>query len=275
MNLQGKLEIVGKTDTGLVRPHNEDAIGHENAMGLAVLADGMGGHNAGEIASAIAITTIMEFIKREHPKLKKIGETDEASGFTRESLILRDAVIAANGAIFEAAQNNDQYEGMGTTLVAALFYDNRCSIAHVGDSRLYRFRNDVLEQITIDHTLLRELVERGFYTEEEALEQVNRNVVTRALGIEPSVVVDLQEETVLVDDLYLLCSDGLNDMASHDEIHSTLGQFSDNLEVTANKLIELAKSHGGKDNISVMLCQAHKSFAANKGWLANFIDWLT
>jgi protein phosphatase len=275
MNLQGKIAIAGKTDTGLVRTHNEDAIGHDDGIGLAVIADGMGGHNAGEIASAIAITTIMEHLKKQVPSIKPVGRVDEESGYTYESIALREAIVAANLAIYEAAQKNPQYQGMGTTVVAALFYDDRASIAHVGDSRLYRMRDEHLEQITSDHTLLRELVDRGFYTEEEALKQVNRNVVTRALGIEPNVVVDVQEEPIKTNDILILCSDGLNDMAPDPEIHSTLVQFSANLEVSANKLIELAKNHGGKDNISVMLCEAMKPFSASRGWFSKFIDWLT
>ena len=274
MSLEGKLQITGLTDTGLVRSHNEDSIQFDSKLGLAVLADGMGGHNAGEIASAIAIDTIQS---RLEPKLKDIGhgELDEETGYSAESILVKEAVAQANDAILTTASEKSQYKGMGTTLVVALFYDNRMTVANVGDSRLYRFRGENLEQITVDHTLLQELVDRGFYTLEEARETINRNVVTRALGIEPAVTADLHEELVLPGDIYLLCSDGLNDMAEDEDILSILIQFSANLDEAKEKLVQLAKDNGGKDNISVILCRPTQPFPAEKGWFHKIIDWFS
>ena len=274
MNLEGLIDFAGITDVGQVRSHNEDAINYHPGMGIAVLADGMGGHNAGEVASAIAITTIVEEIQSQIGKFEP-GQVDEKSGYTYETLLARNAVRKANHAIYTAAREKPQYNGMGTTLVMAMFYDNRMTIANVGDSRLYRMREDSLDQVTIDHTLLQELVDRGFYTLEEAQKTVNRNVVTRALGIEADVEVDVHEEAVAPGDTYLLCSDGLNDMAENEEISSILLESGEELEKTATSLVQLANNKGGRDNISVILCRPLKPFPASKGIFKRLIDWFS
>ena len=274
MNLDGLIDFAGITDVGQVRSHNEDAINYHSGMGIAVLADGMGGHNAGEVASAIAITTIMEEIEKQIDKFEP-GQVDEKSGYTYETLLARNAVRKANHAIYTAAREKPQYNGMGTTLVMAIFYDNRMTIANVGDSRLYRFREDNLEQVTIDHTLLQELVDRGFYTMEEAQKTVNRNVVTRALGIEADVEVDVHEEVVAPGDIYLLCSDGLNDMAESEEIRSILLESEEELEDKAKQLIKLANDKGGRDNVSVVLCRALKPFPVSRGIFKKLINWFS
>jgi protein phosphatase len=157
---------------------------------------------------------------------------------------------------------------MGTTLVAAMFYDNRVSIAHVGDSRAYRLRGDKFEQLTLDHSLLQELVDRGFYSEEEAQRSTNRNYVTRALGVEPTVEVEVQEFDVLQDDIFLLCSDGLPDMVEDEDIHLTISTFNASLDVVGQQLVQLTNDHGGRDNVSVMLAQVLEPFAAKKGIIA-------
>jgi protein phosphatase len=157
---------------------------------------------------------------------------------------------------------------MGTTLVAAIFYDNRISIAHVGDSRAYRLRGDRFEQLTLDHSLLQELVDRGFYSEEEAQRSTNRNYVTRALGVEPTVEVEVQEYDVEQGDIYLLCSDGLPDMVEDEDIHLTISTFNASLDVVGQQLVQLTNDHGGRDNVSVMLAQVIEPFAAKKGFLA-------
>jgi len=187
---------------------------------------------------------------------------------------VRDAIVKANETIYQTAQSQPQYQGMGTTVVVLVFYDNRITFAHVGDSRMYRLRNGQLEQITVDHTLLQELVDRGFYSQEEAKQSLNKNLVTRALGIEPSVAVDLQEDVTFPGDIYLLCSDGLNDMVDDEEIHLTLKEFGANLEEAAKRLIDLANEHGGKDNVSVILARPMKEFTARKHWYDRVVDWL-
>jgi len=265
MDLTGKLEIVGRTDKGMVRSHNEDSYGSEIGTGITVLADGMGGYKAGEVASALAVNTIIGDIDARLFELDN-KTLRENTGFRPESIACRLSVEKANEVIYQTSQNQPQYSGMGTTLVMALFYDNRISIAHVGDSRLYRFRENSLEQITVDHTLLQELVERGFYTPEEAKASLNKNLVTRALGIEPFVKVDLREDIVLPEDIYLLCSDGLNDMLEDSAISLTLQKFSDNLDEVAKQLIDQANANGGKDNVSVILIKSLKTFPAKKRW---------
>lgn len=264
MSLRGKINIAEITDVGKVRDHNEDAIGSNSDIGLLVLADGMGGYNAGEVASGIAVQTITE-LAAEGAEREERNDVDPSTGFMRQTIVLRDAIARANKIIFQTAQSQTHCEGMGTTLVAAMFYDNRVSIAHVGDSRAYRLRGGKFEQLTMDHSLLQELVDRGFYSEEEAQRSTNRNYVTRALGVEPNVDVEVQEFEVLPDDIYLLCSDGLPDMVEDEDIHLTIRTFNASLDVVGQQLVQLTNDHGGRDNVSIMLAQIIDSFAAKRG----------
>jgi len=272
MNLRGKIEFAEVTDTGRVREHNEDAIGSLPDIGLMVVADGMGGYNAGEVASGSAIQSVTELATIGAGR-EEGDEIDPHSGLMRQSIVLRDAVYRANKIIYQTAQSQTHCEGMGTTIVACMFCDNKVSIAHVGDSRAYRVRGGQLEQITLDHSLLQELVDRGFYSEEEAQRSTNRNYVTRALGVEPTVEVEVNEHEVLPDDIYLLCSDGLPDMVEDDDIHLTISTFNASLEVVGQQLVDLANDHGGRDNISVMLAQVKEPFPAKRGLLARIAGW--
>ncbi len=266
------LEISGFSDGGAVRDHNEDCIGSAAEIGLVVLADGMGGHNAGEVASDMAVTGITASLRSRIADIDT-GSVDEKTGFTQGTLLIHEAIQQVNREIFEAAQNRPQCQGMGTTLVTALFYGDRVTIASVGDSRLYRFRNGELEQLTSDHTLLQELVDRGFYSAEEARQSLNKNVITRALGTEESAQVDLQEEIILPHDVYLLCSDGLNDMVEDEKIVSTLRKFGGNLDKIGEELIRLANDAGGRDNISVILVRPQLSQSALRRWLNRIVSW--
>ncbi len=271
MSLRGKMQFSELTDTGKVRDHNEDAIGSDADMGLMVLADGMGGYNAGEVASGIAVQTITE-LAAEGATRETRNDRDSETGLMRQTIVLRDAISRANKIIFQTAQSQTHCEGMGTTLVAALFYDNTVSVAHVGDSRAYRMRNEQLEQLTLDHSLLQELVDRGFYSEEEAQRSTNRNYVTRALGVEPAVEVEVQEFDVLPDDIYLLCSDGLPDMVEDEDIHLTISMFNASLDVVGQQLVNLANGNGGRDNVSVMLTLVLEPFPAKRGLLAKLTN---
>lgn len=262
-SLRGKIQIAEFTDTGRVREHNEDAVGSNPDIGLMVLADGMGGYNAGEVASGIAVQIVSELAVAGANREER-EDIDPHSGLMRQSIVLRDAVYRANKIIFQTAQSQTHCEGMGTTIVACMFYDNKISIAHVGDSRAYRLRGDTFEQLTLDHSLLQELVDRGFYSHDEAQRSTNRNYVTRALGVEPTVEVEVHEHDVLPDDIYLLCSDGLPDMVEDEDIHLTISTFNASLDVVGQQLIELANDHGGRDNVSVMLAQVVGPFAAKK-----------
>jgi protein phosphatase len=264
MSLRNKIRSVQLTDTGRVREHNEDAIGSNLDAGLLVLADGMGGYNAGEVASGIAVKTVLELVS-EACQREDRNALDPETRLMRQTIVLRDAVARANKIIHQTAKSQPQCEGMGTTIAACLFFDNRVSIAHVGDSRIYRFRRSRFEQLTMDHSLLQELVDRGYYSQEEAARSTNRNYVTRALGVEPAVQVEVQEDQALPDDVYLMCSDGLPDMVEDEDIHLTISTFNANLEIVGQQLIQLSNDRGGKDNVSVILAQVVEPFPARRG----------
>ncbi len=254
MSSQYKLEIANVSDVGCMRPHNEDSTATNQALGILVLADGMGGYKAGEVASAIAVTSIYTDIKSGLKNSKPKG-IDKISGLDKHSVLIRNAVNRANSSIYNTAQADEQCKGMGTTVVTAITYKDSISIAHVGDSRLYRIRGDDFKQITKDHSLVQELIDRGLFSPEEAAKNAPKNLVTRALGIDAKVEIDVIEDKLASGDIYLLCSDGLTDMVKDEEIHLTLSKYSANLARAANELVEIAKKYGGKDNISVILAR--------------------
>jgi protein phosphatase len=260
------MRIAGATDTGKVRNHNEDAVGQDELIGLAVLADGMGGHKAGEVASGMAINTIIQELSGTLRQLKP-GQKDETGKYTLDSVLLRHAIEKANTAIFDTASRGTACEGMGTTVVVAAFYDQRVSIAHVGDSRLYRLRHGYLEQLTTDHSLADELIAKGcFDTMEEVHAAGFKNAITRALGLEHHVLVDLREEAVKPSDVYLLCSDGLTDMVNDGEIQRIIEKHSTDLNKAAHELIDAANQNGGRDNISVILARPMKGAGGGSWW---------
>jgi len=272
VNLRSRLRAVGMTDTGKVREHNEDAIAWDQEIGLFVLADGMGGYNAGEVASGIAAKTISS-IMREAFSLQDIEGIDKATGLRRVSILLRDAIARANKIIYQTSKTQPQCEGMGTTVVAAVLHDNRITVAHVGDSRLYRLRSERLERLTLDHSLLQELVDRGFYSPEEAQRATNKNYVTRALGVEAVVDVEIHEHPVQKGDTFVLCSDGLSDMVEDEDIHLTITTFGANLDTVAKQLIQLANDNGGRDNVSVVIAQTTDTFPARRRVLDRILGW--
>jgi serine/threonine protein phosphatase PrpC len=274
MSLRNKLRCVGLTDTGKVREHNEDTIAVDPDIGLLVLADGMGGYNAGEVASGIAVKTIVNQVK-EQVEREDMNVQDRDAGLSRSTIILRDAIQRANKIIYQTARTQPQCEGMGTTVVAALFFDNRITIAHVGDSRLYRQKagGDKIEQVTLDHSLLQELVDRGFYSAEEAQRAANKNYVTRALGVEPNVEVEIQEVPVNKGEVFVLCSDGLSDMVEDEDIHLTINTFSANLDTVAKQLIQLANDNGGRDNVSVVMAHVLDAFPARTKIFDKILGW--
>lgn len=271
MSVKGKILLHGQTDIGSVRDHNEDAIAIDSDIALAILADGMGGHLGGEMASAITVNTIKDFIS-EKIKSADTDNTNPNSIYSAESMLIQEAITEANQKVHESAEANPQYHGMGTTVVVAMFYNNRFTVAHVGDSRLYRLRNGMLKLLTRDHSLMQELIERGFYTPEQARESLNKNLVTRAIGIDSVVNIDIQEDIAMVNDIYLLCSDGVNDMLKDEQIQSVLVANSDNLENAASEIIRLANKNGGKDNISAVLVKPIKPFPARNNVLSRLFS---
>ncbi len=243
------LDIHGAVDSGRARSNNEDSIAIDEAARLAVLADGMGGYNAGEVASQMATS----FVRTELGRW--LGEAPEDAGDHDIRRAMDICVDNANRAIFNAANSNPQYAGMGTTLVVAVFRDKRLFLGHVGDSRAYRLRGGRLQQITRDHSLLQEQIDAGLITSEQAAFSVNKNLVTRAVGVEDTVLLETHQHEVAAGDLYLLCSDGLSDMLDDATIAQLL-QTHDSLEAAVTALIAAANDAGGKDNISVILIRA-------------------
>jgi protein phosphatase len=273
MNLSQALEIASCTDAGIVRSHNEDSIAADAAHGLVVLADGMGGYNAGEVASGMAttvITTELQHLLDETPPYR----IEPATGKPYADKLLRDQIAKANTSIYQAAQSQPQYSGMGTTLVVAMFYDNKATIAHIGDSRAYRLRGERFEQLTRDHSLLQEQIDSGMITPEQAKFSQNKNLVTRALGIDPTVEPEVEVYDTMVGDIYVLCSDGLNDMVSDEDIGMTLQTLGANLRLAAQQLVQMANDSGGRDNVSVILVRVVKDYAAPRGWMSRFFGWL-
>lgn len=255
-----KLEIAAATDPGQVRTNNEDSIATNGELGLVVLADGMGGHQAGEVASGLAVDLIMRHMSHvfENP-----GSVKPEKGTSLESQSIGDAIRLANSAVHETSQTRPECAGMGSTVVAAAFHDNKISIGHVGDSRLYRLRNNKLEQLTVDHSVVQELLSRGLISAEEARTAYNKNLVTKALGVDANVEPDVNEFEVEDNDIYLLCSDGLNDVLDDGTIKSLLETDNDNLEPVVAKMINETNSQGGPDNISIILIRTNSAFTRN------------
>lgn len=254
-----KLGVYGLTDVGLSREHNEDSISWDIDLGLILLADGMGGHNAGEIASEMAVTAIRDaLLDVLTPDMleTKLIKCDEA---------VREAVIYANEEIHEQANKNIEYTGMGTTVVLTLFYDDKITYAHVGDSRIYRFRNAELTQLTQDHSLVQEMIDSGYLSQEEAQVSSSRNLITRALGIAPEVEVDVVTDDLDRDDVYLLCSDGLSDLVGIEDITGILLEHDRDMGKAAQVLVDLANERGGTDNVSVILVAFHEAFSDERG----------
>ncbi len=267
------LEMVSVTDPGMVRAHNEDSVGILPEEGVAILADGMGGYNAGEVASGIAVSLMTAELKESLAE-RDPAAVDPLSGKLMAEVMLREEIQRANASVYQAAQSLPQYAGMGTTLVAALFFDNRVAIGHIGDSRTYRFRGDQLTQMTRDHSLLQEQIDSGMISREEARQSMHKNLVTRALGIDPEVNAEIHVHDVRPEDIYLLCSDGLNDMVDDEDIRLTLASLRSNLPLAARQLVQMANDNGGRDNVSVILVRARHEFPVRRRGLSHLLSKL-
>ena len=241
-----KLDVAMRTDRGVMRESNEDAVGGDLEAGLLILADGMGGANAGEVASALAVDLL----------LNQLAKREESTAVLQPEGLL-DALQGVNIAILDLAQRVPEYQGMGTTLVVGLFQPGKLIYTHVGDSRLYRFRDGRLEAMTTDHTLIQELVRlKEFQSVQEAIAAgVPQNILSRAFGSGSEVEIDLVETVCGPDDLFLFCSDGLTNMLSDEEIEAVLKTVDDSLQTKVDGLIESACEHGGMDNVSVILAR--------------------
>lgn len=254
------LEFFSVTDTGRARRNNEDAVALDEAGRIAVLADGMGGYNAGEVASQMASDRVRNELGA---RLRPLGE---APAETELKSALLDAVESANRAVYDAAMNTAEYAGMGTTLVVAVYRADKLWLGHIGDSRAYRFRNGHLEQLTRDHSLLQEQIDAGLITAEQAAYSMHKNLVTRAVGVDELVELEIHDYPVEPGDLLLMCSDGLSDMLSDEQIAQLL-RSNDSLPAAGAMLVQAANAAGGRDNIAVVLVRAKPgSGALARSW---------
>jgi serine/threonine protein phosphatase PrpC len=241
------LDYALKTHAGQVRPLNEDAVGADPESGLFILADGLGGYNAGEIASTMAVSTLLAELPAELDTARQ-----NLSGFDPQR-VLRESLIAMNSTIFRAALNSSAFEGMATTIVVAWLLGDRLWVAHTGDSRLYRLRGGQLEQLTRDHSFSQELLDAGMVTEEEARLLPAKNLVTRALGASAEVDPEVRDYALQAGDLVMMCSDGLTEMISFAEIGAQLSSFDGDVQEVARRLVDMANEAGGRDNVSVVV----------------------
>lgn len=251
-----KLICAGMTDVGRAREHNEDDFYLSDGQeALCVVADGMGGHRSGEVASAMAIKAIVEYYRETMTGADFESEAED--GQTEGEIIqhrLKQAVQAANKSVFKAASQSELYRGMGTTIVSGYFTEDGVYLAHIGDSRAYRFRDGELSQCTEDHSLANEYVRMGILSDEEVEYFPYKNVITRACGLTDYVEVDVDSSDLEVGDVYLFCSDGLTDMVD-DGILAELLDDEDDLETLCETLVARANENGGADNITVVLAK--------------------
>jgi serine/threonine protein phosphatase PrpC len=248
-----KLIAWGLSDVGRKRDHNEDSYVVRSDDGLFIVADGMGGHLGGDRASRMAVDLVAEGLERtflsvEAPAVVAAGQSPEE---TPAAMALRAAARAAGAAIYEMAQADEHLQGMGTTLTALLFRNGRAHVGHVGDSRAYLFRDGRVEQLTEDHSWIAEQVRAGLLSEEEARDSKFKHIITRSVGFERDVQVDLAAVPVLMGDCYLVCSDGLSNFVEADELARLMtSTFYSRVPET---LVDLANERGGDDNITVVL----------------------
>ncbi|MFC3107259.1 Stp1/IreP family PP2C-type Ser/Thr phosphatase [Undibacterium arcticum] len=254
-----KLEMAAASDVGLIRTHNEDSIAFSAEVspgcGFAILADGMGGYNAGEVASAMATSIVRDALQHHLQPLRSAQSAPAPIPMPVRHLWLSEAIEAANAAILQAALKEPQYRGMGTTIVVALLRGDLLTLAHVGDSRGYRYRGGRLEQLTRDHSLLQQQIDAGLITPESAPFYHHKNIITRAVGVDHLVQSELHDIPIEPGDIYVLCSDGLSDMLTAAQIGTVLMGCAGgaDLDDACKTLIDEANAHGGHDNISVIL----------------------
>ena len=247
VSVPAQVEFSLLSHSGRVRPLNEDAIGADPALGLFILADGLGGYNAGEIASTMAVSSLLAELGQAYEQARAGGELFDPAR------VLRDTLVLMNASIFRAALNSTAFEGMATTVVVAWLLGDTLWVGHTGDSRLYRYRRGTLEQLTRDHSFSQELLDAGMVSEEEARMLPAKNLVTRALGASPDIEPEVNPYDAMRGDLLLLCSDGLTEMITHHEIGGLLATHEDGLDEVARRLVDMANEAGGRDNVSVVL----------------------
>jgi serine/threonine protein phosphatase PrpC len=259
-----RYEIVCNTHQGMVRSGNEDAVYAHAGFGLAILADGMGGYAAGEIASRLAVDEIRAELESALPHLDTQSKVLTGSEIAED---MRFAARRANTTILNSAKKEPDYEGMGATLVIAVMTVGRLFVGHLGDSRAYRYRAGRLEQLTRDHCWVDEQISQGALQIDALLDTRFKNIVTRALGIDTEIDLEVHDHEALPDDVFLLCSDGLSDMLDDPQIEAVLAG-GESLAAKAAALVECANRNGGKDNISVILM---REVPVRSGWASRLV----
>ncbi|MBA1148382.1 Stp1/IreP family PP2C-type Ser/Thr phosphatase [Ectothiorhodospiraceae bacterium WFHF3C12] len=240
------MRMAGLSDVGRVRARNEDAADWDERAGVAMVADGMGGHPAGDVASNLAVRTVMDAVRGASAMDHWLASGGDPSA----------ALEAANAAVLEDARRHPERHGMGTTGVVAALHDGRCRIAHVGDSRAYQLKDGMLKQLTRDHTAAQQALDQQLITPEQARHTPERHQLTRALGLDPTVQADIHDTTYERGDLFLLCSDGLTEMLDDDPIRDALAENSRDPDAACRLLVRLALDHGGVDNVTVVVVVA-------------------
>lgn len=263
-----QFDMASATDVGRVRAHNEDSIAADPDLGLATLADGMGGYNAGEVASGIAVAMVPAEVRKLHES-QALRDLDDRAA---QEMVTEQAT-KVNAAIYAAAQNQAKYSGMGTTLVIAYWHGDRVTIGHLGDSRCYRLRGEKIQALTRDHSWIQEQIDAGLMTHEQARSSKKKNLVTRACGIDLNVMPEVHTHDVETGDIFVLCSDGLYDMVSDDNIQLTVSSLKSNLPLAAQQLVQQANDNGGRDNISVILVHVLAVPRTTSSLLARFKNW--
>ena len=246
------MRFYGLTDVGIKRENNEDSISiptENDGIKLFILADGMGGAKAGETASQLAIKTIRDYIRLNFIKIERTKEEIEE--------LIRKSLVEANKKIYESAIDNEEYAGMGTTVVVVLIYRGRLYIGHVGDSRVYRLRQSVFRQLTKDHSYVQELLRQGSITIEEAKNHPQKNALLKALGCDRDIVPDVITKGFVKGDIILMCSDGLTNMVQDKEIYEIIMKNTLDLGVACKKLIDTANDNGGVDNVSAIIISSN------------------
>lgn len=239
------MRVFAKSDIGKARDTNEDfyyTSDVQDNIKLYILADGMGGYNGGEIASRIATATVKSYIESNFNQIEH----------SKESILklIKNAIEYANMVIYEKAKESEELENMGTTLEVCLIYNNRAFIGHIGDSRIYRIRKNIIRKITQDHSYVQELVKDGTITKEEAVNHPKKNMLMKAVGCTPYVEPDIMVKGFLKDDIIVMCSDGLTNMLSDEEIYNTV---LENINNSSESLVNKANQLGGYDNITVVI----------------------
>jgi len=255
-----------KTDVGQKRQGNEDRFCLDPSLGLYVVADGMGGHAAGEVASRLAVETIQEWMEKylSGADVAIVGPAVAAG--SAEANFLLSSIRLANRIIFDSAKDRREYAGMGTTVVAVLAQDDRFVLAHVGDSRIYRIRGDRIDQVSRDHSFVQEQVDNGVMSAAEAHQSQYRHMITRALGLKERVDVDLTEQPARPGDVLLLCSDGLSDLLDDEDMLAAVRDHADDLDRACQAMVDRANAKGGDDNITVLVVQAQAGNEVESGY---------